>query len=1003
VNSRAKQFLIAGGIVAVVVAIGILIQLRERNGGEVAQQPAPELTALPPDQPAEPNVAPRPAPVRRTWPRITPPSFPGAMAVVPLPAPVEERCVGGGGRFLILNLPAIRHIAVFDVSAGRVVKYLPTSRERLLLTAGRDALIVVYPDGGVIQRWNLHTFQLEAVSRLPGFRTPAAVAMGSNSVGPLMVVESNIPGETNHRIFNVLHRLLHLPPETRIDREGNRYLLDLATLQPIGEAVQTPGAGWALLHRTLHADSQGTVFTLQTYGMDGLIVRDGADWADRKTRVDMVPAGDGRTLYSRHGFGRIATRADETVGGADNPIGGLNIDHDRPYWFIPPARGPLVYSVRRLYDRQLGNSSLLLGVHRARDSQPLFTFCELPELEGLLHGPAVSALEGRVPLHVFPVPEANLIVTLPTRRDQLVLRRLDVAAELERSGDNRLVVSSAPPPAIVGEQFEYSISAQSRAGGIVAKLDAGPPGMVVSPEGRVTWDVPVNANEMFTVRVTVSDATGQKVEHEFALWPEPVPTKAPDPLPPASIRPKLALKASLVRPARHVMAITPTKAADGAVVKLPGPADAVCYGGGGRFIIFRIPSVKKAAVLDISVGEVVKLIPLPRDETMIAAGMNHLFLADGWGGPIERWNLTTFEREIATKNPFGGWPVVALIGHATDGPVFLAWRLGERGARNNGFLDLGRFAKVDIPYIPRPTAQLPDLWGWTPANYRLSFRISANGRVFTWWPSTSGYHGSGALVFGLESAVAVPSPVQLALLPTSNATVLNLGGELTSELVETRRLKPSPNHSHFWERPPIPAAHGPLYLEVNVPPNSGGGRPKGVPPPISDPRFPADWLTLRLVGHDSVIAIVPELAGLKISNEPRDQSQLPVYDRVFLVPGAKLLALLSRECDQVHMHRLDTDALLAKSKLDYLFVDGWPSGAERGKRFIYSPTVKSSRGGVKLRLESGPTGMMVDGQRLIWDVPADFDAADVTVIVTVSDAAGRETPHAFTVAVGSAP
>src|SRR5690554_2972677 len=51
---------------------------------------------------------------------------PGAREV-PLPAPVAEVCPAAAGRFLVLHLPQFRQLAVFDVPAGKVVKYVPAA------------------------------------------------------------------------------------------------------------------------------------------------------------------------------------------------------------------------------------------------------------------------------------------------------------------------------------------------------------------------------------------------------------------------------------------------------------------------------------------------------------------------------------------------------------------------------------------------------------------------------------------------------------------------------------------------------------------------------------------------------------------------------------------------------------------------------------------------------------------------------------------------------------
>ena len=117
--------------------------------------------------------------------------------------------------------------------------------------------------------------------------------------------------------------------------------------------------------------------------------------------------------------------------------------------------------------------------------------------------------------------------------------------------------------------------------------------------------------------------------------------------------------------------ITPTKAADKAEIKLPGTVDMTCFGGGGRYVLLRIPSQKQVAVLDVCEGKITKYIPIPEEGAFIAAGNEHLFVLAPTDNIIQRWNLTTFERERTAANPLDGQVRGLLIGHATDGPLFV--------------------------------------------------------------------------------------------------------------------------------------------------------------------------------------------------------------------------------------------------------------------------------------------------------------------------------------------
>ena len=78
-------------------------------------------------------------------------------------------------------------MAVFDVAAAKVVKYLPTAGKRALIAAGREHLLVVNPDDKTVERWSLTTLKKEATADLGMKEVPVAAAMGSASDGPLLV------------------------------------------------------------------------------------------------------------------------------------------------------------------------------------------------------------------------------------------------------------------------------------------------------------------------------------------------------------------------------------------------------------------------------------------------------------------------------------------------------------------------------------------------------------------------------------------------------------------------------------------------------------------------------------------------------------------------------------------------------------------------------------------------------------------------------------------------
>src|SRR5262249_49549219 len=67
---------------------------------------------------------------------ITPAEFAGEMLTVDLPAQVADVAVGGGCRFLVLHLPKVRQLAIFDVSEAKIKNTINVDDDSVLFGAG---------------------------------------------------------------------------------------------------------------------------------------------------------------------------------------------------------------------------------------------------------------------------------------------------------------------------------------------------------------------------------------------------------------------------------------------------------------------------------------------------------------------------------------------------------------------------------------------------------------------------------------------------------------------------------------------------------------------------------------------------------------------------------------------------------------------------------------------------------------------------------------------------
>jgi hypothetical protein len=122
-------------------------------------------------------------------------------------------------------------------------------------------------------------------------------------------------------------------------------------------------------------------------------------------------------------------------------------------------------------------------------------------------------------LRFFFVPSAKLLVVLPKTNDKLQLYRVDMEQMLEKGDRDYLLTTSRPPRwAARGTAYTYPVVVKSKKGGVKYKLDAGPKGMKIDPEGKIVWDVPADFDEEETdVILTIGDASGQEILHTFKI------------------------------------------------------------------------------------------------------------------------------------------------------------------------------------------------------------------------------------------------------------------------------------------------------------------------------------------------------------------------------------------------------------------------------------------------------------------------------------------------------
>jgi hypothetical protein len=406
---------------------------------------------------------------------------------------------------------------------------------------------------------------------------------------------------------------------------------------------------------------------------------------------------------------------------------------------------------------------------------------------------------------------------------------------------------------------------------------------------------------------------------------------------------------------------------------LSAPAADVAVGGGGRYLVLKLAGKKKLAVFDVQQGKVARELPLLEEEAHIAAGATRLVVIYPGAKLLQLWDLGTLERERSAALP-GNLTQDTIhqicLGSASPGPLFVYLPREKRTLA----LDLKSLETTEVHWAH-----------WAPNNAYgpLNMRASADGSLLLGWGG--GWAGLDIASFSGGSQVgnfdrAEFSGGAFALATADGSLVFTPWGVLNRAFAPVT----TPELRNVYL---VPAAEPGFFLALR-----GGGVPVSyVAGPVSLPAVGE----VGVYGQDRTL-----LFRMTDCDELKAGSDLPWEKRVHYYPRAGLLVTLGRAKDRLILHKVDLADRLEKSGADYLVVVSRPPPAKAGSPFTYRLDVRSRKGGVKVKLESGPPGLKVTpAGEVTWAVPGKFDEPEADVLVTVGDTSGQETVHRFTVEV----
>jgi hypothetical protein len=510
--------LVGGGLVLLLVCGGLVYWMSEARPPAI-QPPKiakkeffPPMKELPPIAFADRKVDPVAIPPNvdkkeepKPLVRLKLPPIPAALPIrapelkepttVALEEAIDSLTVGGGGRFLLMVLPTKRKIAVFDANEAKVVDHVPMDEENVLVAAGMNKFVLLYPGSGRAERFDLLTRKSELVHKLEPLGKAYSFCMGPASDGPVL-----LSGE----------------------RKG--LLLDLATLKPLDlPSVFEDGRPGRLEGKRYWAGGTGRLFGAT--GADrgspsGIIsLKLGVTQLVSKYRHDggffVVPGPDDKNLYTA-GYGLLLPDLTASPDGEGLQIIRGNIAST----YLPAHHGPYFAQIHvgfRIGDAQnpddpkVGITAYLVGSRK-----PLL---QMGNAEVIPYSDYQALGKLGYPGSVHLIPKAKMLAVVPKGRDKLLLHPMDLDAALERADIPYLFATSAPPSQFrAGERLVYQIEAKGKGGGLTYALLQGPPGMTVSPAGLVEWTPPRDImSDEVVVSIEIRGGDGRRIFHDFNL------------------------------------------------------------------------------------------------------------------------------------------------------------------------------------------------------------------------------------------------------------------------------------------------------------------------------------------------------------------------------------------------------------------------------------------------------------------------------------------------------
>ena len=417
------------------------------------------------------------------------------------------------------------------------------------------------------------------------------------------------------------------------------------------------------------------------------------------------------------------------------------------------------------------------------------------------------------------------------------------------------------------------------------------------------------------------------------------------------------------------------------LIPLPNTMKDVCRAAAGRFLLVSMGNLPSLAIIDLDQAQIVKILPLPSQEALVAGTNEHFFVWDPIKNNLNRYSLQSLEIDASAPVPFEGKPLSFCAGEASDGPLAIIVSIQKDNLNFNDWVFVDPIKLKSIPYEINGESRADKIKTINQGGSGPRLRASADGKVFGAW----GFAGSptGVLVASFADRFLTPRYEHTSMghvVPTSDGMHLltESGGVLNQSL---SGIEPFSGRQAVL----FPSSHPMIYLSLL-------GRRAGEDQTQSQ----STKGIVRMIGAEASLASLPP-TGLEPPDASGRYSGPNLDKRLHLDVEAGILVSIPFSDDKVLVQPFDLHAELKKTATDYLV-------ATAPKKTMFEPggiyqnkiQVETNRPNIGYRLLSGPKGMEISPTGvLVWKVPGLYQPNIVDVILSITSDGNHQTYVAF--------